>query len=90
MFAAIAWRRFEAVCKALFGQAGFETRSQTHGADGGVDLWLHSRHEVGPVAVVQRKHCRSFYANEVLALGACSQPACHHRQPQPPPCRTRL
>jgi hypothetical protein len=40
--------------------------------------------------VVQRKHCRSFYANEVLALGACSQPACHHGQPHQPPCRTRL
>lgn len=56
VFAAIEWRRFEAVCEALFGQAGFETRSQTHGADGGVDIWLHSRHAVGPVAVVQCKH----------------------------------
>jgi restriction system protein len=56
VFAAIEWRRFEAVCEALFGQAGFETRSQTHGADGGVDIWLHSRHAEGPVAVVQCKH----------------------------------
>jgi restriction system protein len=46
------------VCEALFGQAGFETRSQTHGADGGVDIWLHSRHAEGPVAVVQCKHWR--------------------------------
>jgi restriction system protein len=58
VFAAIEWRRFEAVCEALFGQAGFETRSQTHGADGGVDIWLHSRHAEGPVAVVQCKHWR--------------------------------
>jgi restriction system protein len=35
VFAAIEWRRFEAVCEALFAQAGFSTRSQSHGADGG-------------------------------------------------------
>jgi len=56
VFAAIEWRRFEAVCEALFAQAGFETRSQSHGADGGVDIWLHSKHAQGPVAVVQCKH----------------------------------
>lgn len=48
----IEWRRFE----ALFAQAGFETRSQSHGADGGVDIWLHSKNADGPVAVVQCKH----------------------------------
>lgn len=58
VFAAIEWRRFEAVCEALFGQAGFETRSQSHGADGGVDIWLYSRNAAGPVAVVQCKHWR--------------------------------
>ena len=42
IFPAIEWRRFEAVCEALFALAGFETRSQSHGADGGVDIWLHS------------------------------------------------
>jgi len=56
VFAAIEWRRFEAVCEKLFAQAGFETRSQSHGSDGGVDIWLHSRHAKGPVAVVQCKH----------------------------------
>lgn len=56
VFAAIEWRRFEAVCEALFAQAGFETRSQSHGADGGVDIWLHSHNAEGPVAVVQCKH----------------------------------
>jgi len=56
VFAAIEWRRFEAVCESLFGQAGFETKSQSHGADGGVDIWLHSRNAKGPVAVVQCKH----------------------------------
>jgi restriction system protein len=56
VFAAIEWRRFEAVCEALFAQAGFETRTQSHGADGGVDIWLHSANAQGPVAVVQCKH----------------------------------
>lgn len=56
VFAAIEWRRFEAVCEALFAQAGFETRSQSHGADGGVDIWLHSANAQGPVSVVQCKH----------------------------------
>lgn len=56
MFNAIEWRRFEAVCEALFAQAGFETRSQSHGPDGGVDVWLHSKNAQGPVSVVQCKH----------------------------------
>jgi restriction system protein len=56
VFGAIEWRRFEAVCEALFAQAGFKTRTQSHGADGGVDIWLHSANAKGPVAVVQCKH----------------------------------
>ena len=59
VFAAIEWRRFEAVCERLFAQGGFHTRAQSHGADGGVDIWLHSRHAEGPVAVVQCKHWQS-------------------------------
>ena len=42
--------------ETLFAQAWFETKSQSHGTDGGVDIWLHSRNVTGPVAVVQRKH----------------------------------
>lgn len=56
VFAAIEWRRFEAVCEALFAQAGFKTKSQSHGADGGVDIWLYSAHAEGPAAVAQCKH----------------------------------
>lgn len=56
VFNDIEWRRFEAVCEALFAQAGFETKAQSHGADGGVDIWLHSKHAEGPAAVVQCKH----------------------------------
>jgi restriction system protein len=58
VLAAIEWRRFEAVCEALYAQAGFTTRSQSHGADGGVDIWLHSKHSDVP-RIVQCKHWRS-------------------------------
>lgn len=57
VFAAIEWRRFEAVVERLFQQAGFETKSQSHGADMGVDVWLYSRNQPGqPVSLVQCKH----------------------------------
>ncbi len=57
LFAQIEWRRFEAVIETLFSQAGFETRSQSHGADGGVDIWLHPRSAPAtPVSIVQCKH----------------------------------
>jgi len=57
LFAQIEWRRFEAVIETLFSQAGFETRSQSHGADGGVDIWLHPRSSPAtPVSIVQCKH----------------------------------
>lgn len=38
VLAAIEWRRFEALCKAFYAQVGLTTRSQSHGADGGVDI----------------------------------------------------
>jgi restriction system protein len=57
VFEAIEWRRFEAVVEALFEQAGFQTKSQSHGADEGVDIWLYSRSQPGsPVSIVQCKH----------------------------------
>ncbi|HRO57725.1 MAG TPA: restriction endonuclease [Burkholderiaceae bacterium] len=53
----IEWRRFEALVEALFRMSGFETRSQSHGADGGVDLWLYARSQPDtPVGIVQCKH----------------------------------
>ncbi|MDO8773152.1 MAG: restriction endonuclease [Burkholderiaceae bacterium] len=55
-FAAIEWHRFEALCEALFAQAGFETRTQSHGAGGGLNIWLHSRHSKGLMSIVQCKH----------------------------------
>jgi len=57
VFDVIEWRRFEAVVEALFAQAGFETKTQSHGADEGIDVWLYSRNNPGgPVSVVQCKH----------------------------------
>ncbi len=57
VFDVIEWRCFEAVVEALFQQAGFETKSQSHGADGGIDIWLYSRHQPGEaVSLVQCKH----------------------------------
>jgi len=56
VFDDIEWKRFEMLCAHLFEQAGFEARTQSHGADGGVDIWLHSRNAEGPVAIVQCKH----------------------------------
>lgn len=53
----IEWRRFEALIEALFKQAGFETKTQSHGADNGVDIWLYSRNQPGQaVSIVQCKH----------------------------------
>ena len=57
LFDVIEWRRFEAVVEALFAQAGFETKAQSHGADEGIDIWLYSSKNPGaPVSVVQCKH----------------------------------
>ena len=56
VFDVIEWRRFEAVVERLFQQAGFETKSQSHGADEGVDVWLYLRNQPGdPVSLVQCK-----------------------------------
>lgn len=57
VFRVIEWRRFEAVLEAYFAQAGFITSAKSHGPDGGVDIWLYSRHEPGvPVGLVHGKH----------------------------------
>jgi restriction system protein len=69
---AIEWRRFEAVVERLFAQGGFITKSQSHGADGGIDIWLFSRHHssVHPVSIVQCKHwiARSVGVDKVREL----------------------
>ena len=61
VFGLIEWRRFETVVEALFAQAGFETRTQPCGADGGVDIWLHSQSQGGAaVSLVQCKQWTSW------------------------------
>jgi restriction system protein len=57
VFELIEWRRFEVLVETLFKQAGFQTKAQSHGENGGADVWLYSRHVPGdPVSVVQCKH----------------------------------
>ncbi len=56
VFADIEWRRFEAVCERFFAQGGFKTKSQSHGADGGVDIWMYSDNAEGAVSIAQCKH----------------------------------
>ncbi len=56
VFAAIDAQRFAAVCETWFSWAGFDTRSESHRTDEGVDIWLHAAKMPGPVAVVRCKH----------------------------------
>jgi len=57
IFAMIEWRRFEAVVEAMFQQSGLQTKSQSHGPDGGVDVWLYAAGQPDhPASLVQCKH----------------------------------
>ena len=56
VFAAIDAKRFAAVCETWFSWAGFDTRSESHRTDEGVDIWLHAAKMPGPVAIVRCKH----------------------------------
>jgi restriction system protein len=66
VFEAMSAQQFESVCEALFAQGGFGTRCQSHGAAGGVTIWLHSRHaqqgKDRPVAVA---HCKQWRGHPV-------------------------
>jgi restriction system protein len=60
VFRVIEWRRFEALVEALFRQMGVEAKSQPHGADGGVDIWLYAGQKPeAPLGLVQCKHWTS-------------------------------
>jgi len=68
VFDHIEWRRFEAVCERLYGQAGVRTESQSHGADGGIDIWLHLQNASKPM-IVQCKHwSRKVAVDDVRAF----------------------
>ncbi|MCY7307767.1 MAG: restriction endonuclease [Rhodoferax sp.] len=56
VFATIDAKRFAAVCETWFSWAGFDTRSEAHRTDEGVDIWLHAAKVPGPVAIVRCKH----------------------------------
>ncbi len=58
----IEWRRFEAVCEALFAQPGLEVQSQSHGPEGGVAIWLYTRGVEGSVTIVK---CKQSHGKEV-------------------------
>lgn len=55
LLAQMDWRRFEALCAAFFKQAGFATSTQSQGDDGGVDIWVQSRHMPEP-RIVRCRH----------------------------------
>jgi len=57
------WRHFEALCTAFFKQAGFSTSTQGQGDDGGVDIWVQSRHMPEPRIV----RCRHWGGQAVTA-----------------------
>lgn len=60
VFRSIEWQRFEAVCAALFRQDGYTTKLHSHGAGGGVEIWLHSPLDLKhPVRIVLCKHVGS-------------------------------
>ena len=70
VFSDIEWRRFEAVCEKFYSQGKFRTKSQRHGPDGGVDIWMYFDDSEKPVSIVQCKNhasaigvdkVRSFY-----------------------------
>ena len=56
VFVDIEWRRFEAVCEGFYSQGKLKTKSQSHGADGGVDIWMYFADPQKPVSVVQCKN----------------------------------
>ncbi|MBS0342862.1 MAG: restriction endonuclease, partial [Proteobacteria bacterium] len=55
LLAQLDWRRFEALCAAFFKQAGFAASTQSKGDDGGVDIWVQSRHMPEP-RIVRCRH----------------------------------
>lgn len=68
LFDRLSPHQFDAVCQTLFAQSGLETRVQSHGAAGGVTIWLHSRNaqqgKDSPVAVAVCK----LWPGQLLAV----------------------
>lgn len=51
----IEWKRFEELCAAYFRHVGYVARTQSHGADGGVDIRLFEAEDTSQVAIAQCK-----------------------------------
>jgi restriction system protein len=69
LFDRMSPQQFDMVCHTLFAQSGLETRVQSHGAAGGVTIWLHSRNaqqgKDSPVAVAV---CKLWRDQPVLTV----------------------
>ncbi len=69
LFDRMSPQQFDMVCHTLFAQSGLETRVQSHGAAGGVTIWLHSRNaqqgKDSPVAVAV---CKLWPSQPVLTV----------------------
>ena len=64
VFASIDAQQFADVCEAWFSWAGFDTRHECHRTHEGVDIWLRTPGQPGPVAIVRCKHVH----NEPIGL----------------------
>ncbi len=56
VFASIDAQRFADVCETWFSWAGFDTRHECHRTPEGIDIWLRTPRQAGPVAIVRCKH----------------------------------
>ena len=69
LFDRMSPQQFDALCHTLFAQSGLETRVQSHGAAGGLTIWLHSRNaqqgKDSPAAVAV---CRLWPSQPILTV----------------------
>ena len=54
----IEWKRFEELCAAYFSSAGFDSQTQSHGADGGIDIRLYGKGK--PDQVMNIVQCKAW------------------------------
>ena len=54
----IEWKRFEELCAAYFSSAGFDSQTQSHGADGGIDIRLYLKGK--PEQVMNVVQCKAW------------------------------
>jgi restriction system protein len=54
----IEWKRFEELCAAYFSSVGFDSQTQSHGADGGIDIRLYIKGK--PDQVMNIVQCKAW------------------------------